>query len=59
MNKNPICTWKEDANADWWTSCGERFVFNEVSKPSEHNFKFCCYCGGELVEHEYVEGQSQ
>ncbi|ENW20946.1 hypothetical protein [Acinetobacter haemolyticus] len=55
-----ICNWKQDIDLDWSTSCGVNFeLFDVISKPSEHNFKFCCYCGGELVEHEFIEEQSQ
>ena len=45
------CTWKLD-DADYGvyaTSCGEFFQLL-ADTPKENHFKFCCYCGGELVE---------
>lgn len=44
------CAWVENQDANWETGCGETFVFNDCMLPSEHSFKFCCFCGGELSE---------
>lgn len=42
------CKWTQDEDSNWWTECGEGFVFNEDSHPHKHNFKNCCFCGGLL-----------
>lgn len=42
------CKWTQDEDSNWWTQCGEGFVFNEDSHPHKHNFKNCCFCGGLL-----------
>lgn len=42
------CKWTKDEDSNWWTQCGEGFVFNEDSHPHKHNFKNCCFCGGLL-----------
>jgi hypothetical protein len=49
------CIWTEDPDGNWWTDCDNGFVFTESSSPTEHEFKFCCFCGGELIE-EKEEG---
>ena len=48
------CTWAEDWEGNWETSCGEAFIFYDGA-PSENGMKFCCYCGKELAEVRYVE----
>lgn len=50
----PDCNWFNDQTAwendgGWDTTCGNRFYLCEGS-PSENDMKFCCYCGGQLVE---------
>lgn len=42
------CQWTQDSELNWWTECGEGFVFNEDPHPNKHNFKNCCFCGGLL-----------
>lgn len=42
------CKWTKDEDSNWWTECGEGFVFNEDPHPHNHNFKNCCFCGGLL-----------
>ena len=50
------CTWIEWATVigvptnNWDTSCGHTFSVDE-GKPSENDFKFCCFCGRPLDEH--------
>lgn len=48
------CVWTEDADGICETACGNAFVFNDGS-PVEHDFKFCCYCGGEMIFKEFSE----
>ena len=43
------CTWSEDEDGVWDTSCGNRFEI-EAGSPEENGFKFCCYCGGALEQ---------
>ena len=49
---NEYCTWSEDEDGLWWTSCGEIHVFSDGT-PTEHRHKFCPYCGKELKEARY------
>lgn len=42
------CKWTKDEDLNWWTECGEGFVFSEDPHPHNHNFKNCCFCGGLL-----------
>lgn len=45
------CTWSRNEDYYFDTSCGNSFMFTECEdKPSEHQFKHCCYCGGKLIE---------
>lgn len=43
----PTCTWTEDDDGYYETSCGEMHVFI-TGTPSENHYKFCPYCGLEL-----------
>lgn len=47
----PKCEWStEDYDCEAYiTGCGEIFQFTSDGPP-ENNFKFCPYCGGELVQ---------
>ena len=45
------CTWSRNEDYYFDTSCGNNFMFTECEdKPSEHQFKHCCCCGGKLIE---------
>lgn len=45
------CTWSRNEDYYFDTSCGNNFMFTECEdKPSTHQFKHCCYCGGKLIE---------
>lgn len=47
----PECTWSRNEDYCFDTSCGNNFMFTECEdKPSTHQFKHCCYCGGKLIE---------
>ena len=47
----PECTWSRNEDYYFDTSCGNSFMFTECEdKPSTHQFKHCCYCGGKLIE---------
>lgn len=44
------CTWEHDAEIDAYeTTCGNTFIVGEGT-PAENDMKFCCYCGGALIE---------
>lgn len=47
------CTWTEDENGPWETSCGHHFTW-EDDGPTENGAKFCLYCGKPLVEKLFV-----
>lgn len=42
------CRWKADEDGNWWSSCGEGFVFNDGG-PVENRMRYCPYCGKRLV----------
>jgi hypothetical protein len=48
------CLWREDADGNWSTICGNEFVFIEDG-PQENHFSFCPYCGLALTVQAYVE----
>jgi hypothetical protein len=52
VNTRTTCTWTQ---ADPWdmpgayeTSCENMFQIME-GDPADNDFRYCCYCGGELV----------
>jgi hypothetical protein len=47
-----ICTWSEDDDGNWNTSCSQEFILIEGT-PSQNDMRFCCYCGCHLVEKLY------
>lgn len=50
------CGWVQDSDGSWETGCGHIFEITEGT-PAENSFKFCCYCGGPLIEHPYDEAE--
>ena len=52
------CMWKENYEESWHTECG-RVAHSENSGPLESGFKFCPYCGKELVESPFAEGEGE
>lgn len=63
MSESRKCFWKDDEGGPWETGCGRWFECIEDG-PEENGFKFCCYCGGELVvvqsdEIEHAERQGE
>jgi len=48
------CTWKEDDEGIWDTTCGEAFTFIEGT-PGENDMKYCCYCSKPLEEAKFEE----
>lgn len=54
LKDNDNCTWKPDENSDtglYETDCGGLFYF-EDGTPTDHRFKFCPYCGRNLLDIE-------
>ena len=51
MIRPDTCTWTlDDADADTWsTSCDNLFMLS-CDTPLAHGMRFCCFCGGQLVE---------
>lgn len=43
------CTWTEDSDGNWDTSCDNKYVIVEGT-PTENGMKFCAYCGKRLEE---------
>jgi len=50
-----VCTWEDNGEDAWETSCGEAFVLNEDG-PTENGMKYCCYCGKPLREMLICDG---
>ena len=50
------CTWTENVDGNWETSCGNIFVFIDGT-PSENSMEYCCYCGATLTEKLYGAGE--
>jgi len=48
---NEYCTWSEDEDYVWMTSCHESHIFFDGT-PIENGYKFCPYCGKPLKEVE-------
>lgn len=53
--KELTCTWTEDDEGTWNTTCGNAFVFNDGG-PKENDSSYCCYCGGKLIEAKVRQG---
>lgn len=46
------CTWSENEEGSYDTSCGNCFVITDGS-PLDNKMHFCCYCGKSLREQKY------
>ena len=47
------CFWRHPDFQDfthWTTKCGEIFDGFKEGGPYDNKMKFCCYCGGKLIE---------
>lgn len=57
--KESICTWHEDDDGHWHTSCGNMFTLFDGT-PVENGMAFCPYCGNALVEKRFeYEGEEE
>lgn len=55
----PECTWKQNEDGVYDTSCTNYFVFPEPEDgPSDHDFTHCCFCGGQLIEAQHPSSTS-
>lgn len=52
------CTWTQDNDGNWWTTCKNAFTVTDGS-PTANKMQFCCYCGKPLVEVPYVEPKEE
>lgn len=48
MPDRSTCSWTDDQDGSWHTTCDNYFSLNDGS-PDDNNMKFCCFCGGGLV----------
>ena len=48
------CTWSQDDEGHWETSCKRMFSFS-ADGPAENEFAFCCFCGKPLHPVPYDE----
>lgn len=46
------CTWTEDPDGIWYTSCGQAHEFT-TGTPEENQHRYCPYCGKVLEAKEY------
>lgn len=42
--KKAQCTWKQNEDGNWNTTCKNIFILMEGT-PEENEMRFCCYCG--------------
>jgi hypothetical protein len=56
---NETCTWTQDGSLEYYnTECGNAFYFTDEG-PTEHEFRFCPYCGRKLVDVPYIEEEEE
>jgi hypothetical protein len=47
-NEPAKCTWTEDDDGNWETSCQNMYIFIEDG-PKENQHKYCPYCGRWII----------
>jgi hypothetical protein len=52
------CTWSEDSDGTWNSSCGNLFQF-ECGSPANNGFRFCPFCGETLLESPLEEDETE
>lgn len=45
------CEWKYDNDGYWHTECSNAYFF-ELGGPADNHYRFCPYCGMEIVVSE-------
>lgn len=54
MNIEADCTWQQNADDCYETTCGRTFSFWSGG-PNKHEFEFCPFCGRQVQEKEFAE----
>jgi hypothetical protein len=52
--KELTCTWSEEEEGTWSTSCGELWSFND-GDPADNSAVFCHHCGKRILANKYQE----
>jgi hypothetical protein len=52
------CTWTEDFEGDWETSCGELWQFTD-GDPADNSAIYCHHCGKRIAEVKYTESEEE
>lgn len=54
------CAWLQNEDGYFDTSCSQSFVFSEPDdRPHAHQFTYCCFCGGKLIEAQGQANESE
>ena len=53
MLNSKFCHWYEEVDGAWYTDC-EHYTKSVI--PLDFKWKYCCYCGKNLIEVTYKEG---
>ena len=48
-HRTPECAWKDDEDGNWWTACGEGWVFTDGG-PTGNGMNYCPFRGRPLAE---------
>jgi hypothetical protein len=43
------CSWVEDSDGVWQTSCGESWLYSDGGTPAENSAHFCHHCGKPII----------
>jgi hypothetical protein len=49
------CTWSQDEEGSWDTSCGVNFTLLDETTPKGNSMDYCPYCGCPIVEEFYKD----
>lgn len=54
------CEWSQDGEESdcWITDCGQNFYL-EDGTPLGNGLKFCCFCGGPLIEELWTDEEDE
>lgn len=50
------CVWTQSEYNLWETDCNGAFEVNDGG-PYDNDMRFCCYCGGALIERPYEDAE--
>jgi hypothetical protein len=53
------CSWVEDADGVWQTSCGESWLYSDGGTPEENRAQFCHHCGKPIVATPYRDDEAE